>query len=78
MCIYLLHGEQQQLHVSALLNGHLQVVYENSFVGSYTKHICELLIWGWEGVKWVRDLVSGLRIGWSGLHGGFMLLQSYI
>jgi hypothetical protein len=41
----------QQLHVSALVNGHLQVVYENSFVGSYTKHICGLLIWGWEGGK---------------------------
>ena len=70
--MYLLHGEQQQLHVSALVNGHLQVVCENSFVGIYTKHICGLLIWGWEGVKWVRDLVSGLRIRWIGLYGGFM------
>ena len=26
------------------------------------------------GVKLVRDLVSGLGIGWCGLHGGFMLL----
>ena len=61
-----------------LLMDHLQVVYENSFVGSYTKHTCGLLIWGWEGVKWVRDLVSDLRIRWCGLYGGIMLLQSYI
>ena len=50
-------------------------------MGSYKKNICGLLIWGWGvgwGVKWVRDLVSGLRIRWSGLHGGFMLLKSYI
>jgi len=37
-------------------------LYMNSFVGSYTKHTCGLLVWGWEGVKWVRDLASGLRI----------------
>jgi hypothetical protein len=48
------------------------VVYENSFVGSYTKHICGLLIWGWEGIKWVRDLVSGLSWSFSSLqrHNG--------
>ena len=53
-----LHGEQQQLHISAIVNGHLQVVYENCSVGSYTKRICGLLIWGWVGVKWARDLVD--------------------
>ena len=50
-------------------------------MGSYTKHICGLLIWGMGvggRVKWVRDLVSGLRIRWSGLHGGFMLFMLYI
>ena len=90
---YLLHRE---LHVSALDNGHLQVVYEtlskqlykiyiiyyieNNYVfrrlimaifrlymkhlvSSYTKHIYELLIWGREGVKWARDLVSVLKVG---------------
>jgi len=51
MYTFLLHGEQQELHVSALVNDHLQVVYENSFVGIYTKHICELLIWGLGGGK---------------------------
>jgi len=27
-------------------------------VSSYTKHVYGLLIWGREGVKWARDLVS--------------------
>ena len=47
-------------------------------VSSYTKHIYGLLIWGREGVNWARDLVSVLKVGWCGLHGGSMLLQSYI
>jgi len=37
---------------------------------SYTKHIYGLLIWGWEGVNWARNLISVLRVGWCGLHGG--------
>ena len=40
MYIFLLHGEQQQLHVSALVNGHLQVVYEN-FCG----HLYKAYMW---------------------------------
>ena len=44
---YLLHREQ--LHVSALDNGRLQVVMKH-LVSSYTKHIYGLLIWGSEGV----------------------------
>jgi hypothetical protein len=47
-------------------------------VSSYTKHIYGLLIWGWEGVMWARDLVSCLKFGSCGLHGGSVLLQSYI
>ena len=61
-----------------LLMAIFRLYMKTLFVGSYTKNICGLLIWGWEGVNWVRDLVSGLRVRWSGLHGGLMLLQSYI
>ena len=53
-------------------------LYMKHLVSSYTKHICGLLIWGREGVKWARDLVSVLRVGLCGLHGGSMLLQSYV
>ena len=42
-----------------------------------TKHIYGLLAWGREGVKCTRDLVSVLKVGWCGLHGGSMLLPSY-
>ena len=70
---YLLYREQ--LHVSALGNGHLQVVYE-----TLSKQLYKTYIWatyvGREGVKWVRDLVSVLKVGWCGLHGGSMLLSS--
>ena len=65
---YLLHREQ--LHVSALDNGHLQAVYET--VNSYTKHIYGLLMWGKEGVKWAQDIVPVPKVGWCGLHGGSM------
>ena len=41
--ILLLHNEQ--LHVSALDNGHLQVVHESLNKQLY-KHIYELLVWG--------------------------------
>jgi len=68
---YLLHREQQ--HVSALDNGHLQVVYE-----TLNKQLYKTCIWGREGVKWARDLVSVLRVGWCVLHGGSMLLPSYV
>ena len=46
------------------------------------KHLYKTYIWatyvGREGVKWVRDLVSVLKVGWCGLHGGSMLLPSYV
>jgi len=73
---YLFH--RKQLHVSALGNGHLQVVYETLSKQLYKTYIYGLLIWGWEGVKWARDLVSVLKVGWCGLRGGSMLLQSYV
>ena len=72
---YLLHREQ--LNVSALDNGHLQV-YMKHLKSSYTNiYIYSLLIWGrgW-GVKWARDLVFGRTVGTCGVHGGFMVLPS--
>ena len=53
-------------------------LYMKYSVSSYTKHVYGLLIWGREGVKWSRDLVSVLKVGWCGLHGGSMLLPSYV
>ena len=47
-------------------------------VRSYTKHVYGLLIWGWEDVKWARDLVSVLKVGWCGLYGGSILLPSNV
>ena len=72
---YLLHREQ--LHVSALDNVHLEVVYE-----TLSKQLYKTYIWaaycGREGLKWARDLVSVLKVGWCGLHGGSVLLQSNV
>ena len=53
-------------------------LYMKHLVSSYIKHIYGLLISGREGVKWARDLVSVLKVGWCGLHGGSMLLPSYV
>ena len=53
-------------------------LYMKHLVSSYTKHIYGLLTWVREGVKWARDLVSVLKVGWCGLHGGSMLLQGYV
>ena len=38
-------------------------LYMKHLVSSCTKHIYGLLIWGREGVKWARDLVSVLKVG---------------
>ena len=74
---YLLHREQ--LHVSALDNGHLQVVYETLIKQLYKTYVWATYMGlGGEGVKWARDLVSVLKVGWCGLHGGSMLLPSYV
>jgi len=74
--ILLLHREQ--LHVSAFDNGHLQVVHESLNKQLY-KHIYIYMgyLYG-EGVKWARDLVSVRTVGTCGMHGGFMLLSSYV
>ena len=75
--ILLLHREQ--LHVSSLDNGHLQVVLE-----SLSKQLYEhIYIWAaymgkGGGVKWARDLVSVRTVGMCGMHGGFMLLSRLI
>jgi len=63
--IYLLHRE---LHVSALGKAIFRM-YTKHLISSYTKQIYGLLIWGRERVKWARDLVSVLKVGWCGLHG---------
>ena len=56
----LLHREQ--LHDSALENGHLQVVYETLSKQLYKTYIYWLLKCGREGVKWAQDLVSVLKV----------------
>jgi len=33
---------------------------------------------GGDGVKWARDLISVRTVRTCGLHGGFMLLPSYV
>jgi len=66
--ILLLH--RQQLHVSALDNGHLHVVHE-SLISSYTNIYGE----GVSGLKWARDLVSVRTVGMCEMHGGLMLLS---
>jgi len=53
-------------------------LYMKHLVSSYTKHIYGLLLWGWEGVKWVRDLVYVLKVGWCGFGWGVHAVQSYI
>ena len=74
----LLHREQ--LYVSALDNGRLQVPYETLIKKLYKTYIYiyGIFIRGREGVKWVRDFVSVLKAGWCGLHGGPVLLPSYV
>ena len=42
------------------------------------KNIHGLFIWGREGVKWARDLVSIGKVGRFGLHERSMLLPSYV
>jgi len=58
ICILLLH--RKQLHVSALDNGHIQVVHESNSKQLY-KYIYIYMgyLYGERrGVKWVRELVS--------------------
>ena len=53
-------------------------LYIKHLVSRYTKHVYGLHIWGRDGVKWARDLVCVLKVGWCGLHGVSMLLPSYV
>jgi len=52
-------------------------LYMKYLLSSYTKHTW-LFIWGSEGVKWARDLVSVRKVGRCGLHEGSMLLPSCV
>jgi len=68
--VYIFYYNREQLHVSALDNGHLQVVPESLSKQLY-KHIYiyELLIWGrGRGVEWARDLESVRTVGTCGMH----------
>jgi len=51
-------------------------LYMNHLISPYTN----IYIWGrgGGGVKWARDLVSVRTVGVCGMHGGFMLLPSYV
>jgi len=83
--LLLLHIE---LHVSALDNGHLQVVHESLnkqfyiyiYIYIYTYIYMGYLYGegGWEGVKWARDVVFVRTVGTCWMHGGLMLLSSYV
>jgi len=44
-------------------------LYVKYLLSSYTKHTWALYM-GREGVKWARDLVSVIKVGLCGLHGG--------
>ena len=51
-------------------------LYMKYLLSGYIKKIHGLFIWGREGVKWARDLVSVRKFGRCGLHEGSMLLPS--
>ena len=53
------------------------MLYVKYLLSSYAKHT-RLFIWGREGVKWVRDLVSVGKVGRCVLHEGSVLLPSYV
>jgi len=57
-------------------------LYMNHLVSSYTNIYIYIYIWatymGKGGGKWARDLVSVRTVGTCGMHGGFMLLPSYV
>jgi len=59
---YKVFSTKVQLHVSALGNGHLQVVHEILIKKLYKTYM-GLCIWGRVEVKWTRELVS-VR-GWA-------------
>jgi len=53
-------------------------LYMKYLLSSWTQNIPGLFIWGREGLKWARDLVSVVKVGQCGLHEGSMLLPSYV
>jgi len=54
-------------------------LYLNHLVSSYTNiYIWAAYMGKGGGVKWARDLVSVRTVGMCGMHGGFMLLSSYV
>jgi len=50
-------------------------LYMKYLLSSY-ENMHGLFIWGREGVKWARDLVSVGKVGRCELHEGSMLLSS--
>ena len=52
-------------------------LYMKYLLSSYTNYTWAVL-WGRAGVKWAQVLVSVRKVGRCGLHGGSMLLPSYI
>jgi len=64
-------------------------LYTNHLIRTYTNIYIYIYIYiymghlygeggGWGGVKWARDLVFVRTVGACGMHGGFMLLSSYV
>ena len=74
MCTVLLPPGVNPSAVNKYINVSINIMEpENSWPCSYG-----LFIWGREGVKWARDLVSVGKVGRCGLHEGSMLLPSYV
>ena len=57
---YLLHRKNNYMFRRLIMA--IFRLYIKHLVSSYTKHVYGLLIWGEEGVKWARDLVSALKV----------------
>ena len=53
-------------------------LYMNHMISSYTNIYMGYLYGEGRGGKWARDLVSVKTAGTCGMHGGFMLLSSYV
>jgi len=77
ICVYMYYILFITLHVSELDNGHLQVVYE-IFSKQLYKFTYLYVEGSGGGVKWARDFVSVRKVVSCGLHGGLLLLPSYV
>ena len=72
--VYILLLHREQLHVSALDNGHFRL-YMNHLVSSYTNIYTSMgYLYGEGG----GGRGSVRTVGTCGMHGGFMLLSSYV